>query len=76
MIDSKKYMLTVFWNPDGFLRIDLLSDDDRFTSDYFISNILEKIYEATEPLREKKFSFILIMHVFLGRWSNIWTCAT
>ena len=47
-------MLSVFWNPDGFLIIDLLPDDLRFTSEYFINNILEKIYEATTPLREKE----------------------
>ena len=54
MIGSKKCMLSVFWNPDGFLIIDLLPDDLRFTSEYFINNILEKIYEATTPLREKE----------------------
>lgn len=60
MIGSKKYMLSVFWNPDGFLIIDILPDDFRFTSEYFINNILEKIYEATKTLREKEHRKIII----------------
>ena len=56
----------MFWNPDGFLIIDLLPDDLRFTSEYFINNILEKIYEATTSLREKEHRKITI-HFYNAR---------
>ena len=66
MIDSKKFMLAVFWNPDGFLIIDLLPDDNKFTSENFINNILENIYEDKEPLRKKEHRKIII-HFDNGR---------
>ena len=36
MIGSKKIMLTVFWNPEGFLVVDLLPEGIHFNSEYFI----------------------------------------
>ena len=46
-IGSKRIMLTVFWNAEGFLIADLLPEGMRFNSEYFINNILEKIFKIT-----------------------------
>ena len=43
-------MLTVFWNTEGFIIIDLLPEGLKFNSEYFITNILEKIYQMTSDL--------------------------
>ena len=43
MIDSRKFMLSIFWNPQGFLIVDILPEHQKFNGDYFINNILEKI---------------------------------
>ena len=61
MIDSKKYMLTIFWNPNGFLIVEALDDNMVFTADYFIDNILEQINEYTYEDREM-FGEKLILH--------------
>ena len=53
MIGSKKFMLTVFWNTEGFIIIDLLPEGLKFNSECFINNILEKIYQITSDLRLK-----------------------
>jgi len=50
MIGSKKFMLTVFWNTEGFIIIDLLPEGLKFNSEYFINNILERIYQMTSDL--------------------------
>lgn len=44
-------MLTVFWNPEGFLVVDLLPEGMHFNSEYFINNILEKIFQITAERR-------------------------
>lgn len=46
-------MLTVFWNPNGFLLYKLLPAGVHFNADYFITEILEPIYEMTTGLREE-----------------------
>ena len=50
MIGSKKYMLTIFWNPKGFQLVKILPDDTTFNDDYFITEILEPIFEMTADL--------------------------
>ena len=68
MIGSKKFMLTVFWNTEGFIIIDLLPEGLKFNSEYFINNILEKIYQMTSDLRLKsvsKLHFISTMLEFI-----------
>ena len=52
-IGSKKYMLTIFWNPLGFHLVKILPDGITFNSDYFITEILEPINEMTANLREE-----------------------
>ena len=51
-IDSKKYMVTIFWNPTGFLIVEALDDDMVFNSDYFRDEILEQIKDRTSDDRE------------------------
>jgi len=46
MITDKKMMLTVFWNPEGFLVVDVLPHGQKFNSEYFINNILQPIYRS------------------------------
>ena len=53
IIGSKKYMLTIFWNPLGFHLVKILPDGITFNSDYFITEILEPINEMTATLREE-----------------------
>ena len=50
-IGSKRIMLTVFRNAEGFLSADLLPEGMHFNSEYFINNILEKIFQNTAERR-------------------------
>lgn len=52
-IQSKKYMLTVFWNPNGFALIKVLPDDMPFNAEYFINEILQELYEKTSTIPNK-----------------------
>ena len=52
-IDSKKDMLTIFWNPNCFLLVEALDDNRVFNADYFIGEILEQIVIKTNEDREK-----------------------
>lgn len=52
-IQSKKYMLTVFWNPNGFALIKVLPDDMTFNAGYFINEILKELYEKTSTIPNK-----------------------
>ena len=52
-IISKKYMITIFWNPNGFHVVEALADNMVFNSDYFINEILEQINFQTSMDREK-----------------------
>ena len=54
MIDSKKFMLTIFWNTQVFLVVDVLPEGKKFNGEYFIQNILKKIYEKTAHLRKNE----------------------
>ena len=53
MIFTKKYMVTIFWNLQGFHLVDILDDGLTFTADYFINNILQKIDEAYKGFPER-----------------------
>ena len=46
-------MLTVFWNPEGFLVVDVLPHRQKFNSEYFINNILQPIYEQLSSRAEE-----------------------
>ena len=54
-------MITIFWNPNGFLLVEALDDHMTFNTNYFINEILEKIKLRTsidrETLRKK-----LVLH--------------
>ena len=52
MIDSPKMMLTVFWNPEGFLISNVLPPHQKFNSEYFINQILQPIYEKLSSKAE------------------------
>ncbi len=52
MVYSKKYMVTIFWNRNDFLLIDILDAECHFNAEYFINNILKKISELTKDLPE------------------------
>ena len=53
MKTDKKMMLTVFWNPEGFLIVDVLPHGQKFNSEYFINNILQPIYEQLSSRAEE-----------------------
>jgi transposase len=44
-IHSKKLMLTVFWNPDGFHLIDFLPERTSMNAKYFIDNVIRVLKE-------------------------------
>ena len=52
-IGVKKYMLTIFWNTFGFPLVKILPEGMTFNDDYFITEILEPIYQNTARLREE-----------------------
>ena len=52
-IGAKKYMLTIFWNTYGFHLVKILPEGIIFNDDYFITEILEPIYQNTARLREE-----------------------
>lgn len=54
MIYTKKFMVSIFWNVNGFLLIDILDEGSTFNSDYFIHNILERINGLTQEWSEKE----------------------
>lgn len=43
MIGDEKVLVSIFWNPNGFLLVDDLPKGSSFTSSYFINNILEPL---------------------------------
>ena len=45
MIGSEKVLLSVYWNPNGFLLIDALPKGSKFNADYYINNILIPLTE-------------------------------
>ena len=53
MIGSKKFMFTIFWNPNGFLIVKVLPKDVTFNEDYFINEILEPINKLTASMRNQ-----------------------
>jgi hypothetical protein len=38
MIQSKKFVLTIVWNPSGFLLVNVLPMGHKFNSDYYITD--------------------------------------
>ena len=50
MIGTEKHLLIVFWNPLGFHLVKILPDGITFNDDYFITEILEPIFEMTADL--------------------------
>lgn len=38
---SKKFMLTIFWNINGFPIVEILPDGEKFTAEYFVNNIFK-----------------------------------
>ena len=60
MISDKKYMLTIFWNANGFTVIHVLPDGIKFNSEYFINNILEDIYKKTTSIRKNSLKKITV----------------
>ena len=53
-------MLTIFWNPLEFHLVKVLPEGATFNDDYFITEILELIYEMTTSLRETSGSKIIL----------------
>jgi hypothetical protein len=44
-----KYMLTVFWGPDGFQVINLMPSGRTFNTEYFLKNVMEPLVQKTFP---------------------------
>jgi hypothetical protein len=45
-IQSKKFMLTITWNPNGFHAVDRLPNDMKMNSAYFLTNVLIILEDA------------------------------
>jgi histone-lysine N-methyltransferase SETMAR len=61
-IGSKKVMITVFWSPVGMYLIEMLSPGERFTKQYFIDEILAKLYNRICNTRPKKKTEDVFLH--------------
>ena len=61
MINSPKMLLTVFWNPKGFLISNFLPPHQKFNSEYFINQILQPMYEKLSSKAEF-FGKIITLH--------------
>lgn len=59
-IQSKKYMLTVFWNPNGFALVKVLPDHMKFNAEYFINEILTELYEKTRTIPNKGYRKVVL----------------
>jgi hypothetical protein len=48
-IESKKFMFTIIWNPNGFHVVESLPNDTKMNNDYFLTNIYTPLEEAIFP---------------------------
>jgi transposase len=48
-IQSKKFMLTIIWNPSGFYVFDRLPNDIKMNSTYFVTNMFTPLEQAIFP---------------------------
>lgn len=62
-IDRKKIMLTVFWNPSGFLVVDFLPEGQKYNSEYFIDNILIPLRSEIDKKLKKKTQSKFYLHL-------------
>ena len=55
---QKKFMLTIFWNINGFPIVEILPDGEKFTDEYFVNNILKSLNQIAPQNRNRK----LVLH--------------
>lgn len=60
MISSKKYMLTIFWNVNGFPIVKVLPDNEKFTAEYFMNEILEELYKETKQIQSRGYRKVVV----------------
>jgi hypothetical protein len=62
-IQSKKFMFTIIWNPTGFYVVDILPNDAKMNSDYFVINILISREQIIFPCRRASHDKQLVISV-------------
>jgi hypothetical protein len=62
-IQSKKFMFTIIWNPTRFYVVDILSNDTKMNSDYFVTNILISLEQMIFPCRRTSHEKRLVVSV-------------
>lgn len=60
---TKKIMITIFWSANGIHVIDVLDEDKRMNSEYFISNVLVPITKCDAYKRAKKENKKFTLHM-------------
>jgi hypothetical protein len=65
-VQSKKFMFTIIWNPSGFYVINILPNDTKMNSAYFVTNIFipfipleQAIFHRGRALHQKR----LVVHL-------------
>jgi hypothetical protein len=62
-IQSKKFMLTLIWNPSGFYVVDRLRNDTNMNSAYFVTNILTPLEQMIFPRGRAPHQKRLVIHL-------------
>jgi hypothetical protein len=76
-IQSKKFMFTIIWNPNGFYIVDRLSNDIKMNSAYFVTNIFISFEQAIFLRGRASYQKRLVVHldnclVHINRVSTDW----
>jgi hypothetical protein len=62
-IQSKKSMFSIMWNPLGFYVIDRLPTGDKINNSYYITHILESLYQVFFPSGRNPHEKRLVVHI-------------
>ena len=53
-------MLTIFWNVNGFPIVKVLPDNEKFTAEYFMNEILEELYKETKQIQSRGYRKVVV----------------
>jgi hypothetical protein len=62
-IQSKKFMFTIMWNPNGIHVVDRLPPDAKMNAAYYTTNILQPLHQTFFPTPRKPHGKKLVVHV-------------
>ena len=62
-ISISKIMFTIIWGVYGFYVIDMLPNDCKYNSQYFIDNILQKLIEKDQEIWPRKSNHKIWIHI-------------